>query len=80
MDERDPTTETLYREEYSLLNGRLALEAIPLAAGSLGVAAWVKNALDEDYVSFAIDNLPHASRAVLWGEPRSWGLDLTYRY
>ena len=80
VDERDPTNETLYREAYSLLNGRLGLEAIPLAAGSLGVAAWVKNALDEDYVSFAIDNLPHASRAVLWGEPRSWGVDLTYRY
>ena len=53
---------------------------IPLPAGRLSISAWVKNALDDDYVAFAIDNLPHASRAVLWGEPRSWGLDLTYRY
>ena len=67
-------------DDYSLLNGRLALTDILLAAGQLSVSAWIRNALDEEYVNFTIGNLPHASRAVLWGEPRSWGLDLKYTY
>ena len=78
--EREPGNQNLYRDDYQLLNGRLALSDIPLPAGLLSISAWVKNALDEDYVDFALDNLPHASRAVLWGETRTWGLDLRYAY
>ncbi len=78
--EREPGNQNLYRDDYQLLNGRLALSDIPLPAGLLSISAWVKNALDEDYVDFAVDNLPHASRAVLWGETRTWGLDLRYAY
>ena len=32
------------------------------------------------YPLMAIDNLPQADRAVVWGEPRSVGLELIYRY
>jgi iron complex outermembrane recepter protein len=80
VDERNTSTELLTMDDYSLLNGRLALSNIALAAGQLSVSAWIRNALDEEYVNFPIGNLPHASRAVLWGEPRSWGLELKYSY
>ena len=80
VDDREPGNQNLYREEYRLLNGRLALSDIPLPRGLLSISAWVKNALDADYVNFAVDNLPHASRAVLWGETRTWGLDMRYAY
>ena len=80
VDERRQHDELLFIDDYSLLNGRIGLAEIPLRWGELSLSAWVKNALDEEFVNFTIDNRPHASRAVLWGEPRRWGLDLRYRY
>ena len=80
VDERKAENPNLDRGSYSLLNARASLSTLGLAAGSLTVAAWVKNALDEDYAAFAIDNLPHAGRAVLWGETRTWGIDLEYEF
>ena len=67
-------------EEYGVWNARLGLSDMPFAGGLLSVAAWGKNLLDEEYVISAIDNQPQADRAVLWGDPRSYGLDLIYRY
>ncbi len=46
----------------------------------LNLAAWVNNFTDEEYELYAIDNLPQADRAVVWGEPRSYGLDLVLEY
>ena len=80
VDERDSQSDTTFRDSYQLLNGRISLLDIAFPAGRLDCSAWIKNALDEDHVIFVVDNLPHASRAVLWGEPRSWGFDLNYRY
>ena len=50
------------------------------AAGALDFALWGRNLADEDYVISAIDNVPHADRAVIWGEPRTLGLDVSYRF
>ncbi|MEP5566775.1 MAG: TonB-dependent receptor [Halioglobus sp.] len=80
VDERNTNNELLTIDAYSLLNGRLSLSGVDLPKGELTFSAWVKNALDEEYVNFTIGNLPHASRAVLWGEPRTWGLDLKYSF
>jgi iron complex outermembrane recepter protein len=65
---------------YQLWNARLSLDDIEFARGKLSVSLWGKNLLDKEYETYAIDNLPHADRAVLWGDPLSYGLDLAYRY
>jgi iron complex outermembrane receptor protein len=44
------------------------------------VALWGKNLADNTYEAFVLDNLPQASRAIIWGDGRSYGLDVTYRY
>ena len=80
VDERNTDNPLLAIDAYSLLNGRLSLTGIALPAGEVSISAWVKNILDEEYVNFTIGNLPHASRAVLWGEPRTWGVDIRYDY
>jgi iron complex outermembrane receptor protein len=68
-------------EGYGLLNARLMANGIRLGGqGTLDIALWGKNLLDEEYELSAIDNLPQADRAVLWGEPRAVGLDFIYRY
>lgn len=48
--------------------------------GTLDIALWGKNLLDEEYELTAIDNLPQADRAVTWGDPRSLGIDFVYRF
>jgi iron complex outermembrane receptor protein len=66
---------------YGLLNARLMANGISIGnRGRLDVALWGKNLLDKEYELTAIDNLPQADRAVIWGEPRTIGLDLIYRY
>jgi iron complex outermembrane receptor protein len=66
---------------YGLLNARMMASGIRLGGrGTLDLALWGKNLLDKEYEQTAIDNLPQADRAVIWGEPRSIGIDLIYRY
>ncbi len=67
-------------DPYGIVNARLGVDGLRLGSGNLSVALWGKNLLDEDYAINAIDNLPHADRAVIWGEPRTFGMDVTYRY
>ena len=66
--------------DYQLWNARLSLDEIRFAKGRVSIALWGKNLLDKEYESYAIDNLPHADRSVLWGDPLSYGIDLAYRY
>ncbi len=68
------------QDDFDVINSRIGLYDIPAFDGTLSVAAWVKNLEDTDYVINAIHNTPHASRAVLWGEPRTYGVELIYRY
>jgi iron complex outermembrane receptor protein len=66
--------------DYQLWNARVSLDDIGFASGKVSVSLWGKNLLDTEYETYAIDNLPHADRAVLWGEPLSYGIDIAYRY
>jgi len=66
---------------YGLFNLRLMANNIRFGErGTLDVALWGKNLLDKEYELTAIDNLPQADRAVLWGDPRSVGMDFVYRF
>lgn len=63
---------------YSTLNLRLSLANMPMGDGRMRLSFAGKNILDREYEISAIDNLPHADRAVIWGEPRHFGLQLSY--
>lgn len=65
---------------FDVVNARLGMYEIPMGNGELTVALWGKNLENNDYVINAIHNLPQADRAVIWGEPRSYGLDVIFRY
>ncbi len=80
VGKRNEESETTYRDAYDLINARVALSEIDGPGGQWEVALWGKNLADSNYEAFALDNLPQASRAVIWGDGRSYGLDITYRY
>ncbi|MEH6583776.1 MAG: TonB-dependent receptor [Halioglobus sp.] len=64
-------------DDYGLLNARLALTEIPISTGDLRVALWGRNLDDEDYyVSHFRAGFPSA----IWGEERSYGIDIIYEY
>ena len=62
---------------YSTVNAGITFQPRkPLLGGNLTARLWIRNALDEVYEISAISVVPQADRAVLWGEPRTFGLDL----
>ncbi|MDX1735178.1 MAG: TonB-dependent receptor, partial [Halioglobus sp.] len=80
VDDRERKSLTNYRHDYDLVNARLALSGVEAMNGEWTFALWGKNLQDSDYETFTLDNLPQADRAVIWGDGRSYGLDITYRY
>ncbi len=70
-----------YSNAYELFNGRLSLSEVQVGKfGQLNIGLWGKNLADEEYVITAVDNLPHSDRTVIWGEPRTYGLDVIYNF
>lgn len=69
---------------YGIWNGRVSLSDIRVGdsgKSSLGVALWAKNLTDEKYVNYGFVTLAQAaSYQAFWGEPRTLGIDLTYKY
>ena len=66
---------------HGLWNARLSASDIRVGAhGSVEIALWGRNLTDKEYDAAAVDNLPQADRAVVWGEPRSFGVDLSYHF
>ena len=70
-----------YIGDYGLINGRISFSEIPVSKyGTLYVGLWGKNLADEEFEITAVDNLPHSDRTVIWGDPRSYGVDVIYQY
>ena len=65
-------------EAHGLTDARLTLADIPgLPTGSLRVALWGKNLSDKEY---AYINSPLFGGATVWGEPRTYGIDVIYEF
>jgi iron complex outermembrane receptor protein len=65
-------------DSYSLLNGRITLADIEMGDGTLKVAAWGKNLLDEDY---RMSTIPFIIWTVsYYGAPRTYGMEVQYQF
>jgi iron complex outermembrane receptor protein len=67
-------------DSYHLLNGRLTLSEIQVGDGqTLQIAAWGKNLTDEDY---RVSTIPLVDMWTVsyFGEPRTYGLELSYQF
>jgi iron complex outermembrane receptor protein len=72
-------------DSYNLFNARLSLKDIPVGAGhTLTASLWAKNLTDEEYRSFEMrwfDNVgPGSADIVQYGEPRTIGADVTFKF
>ena len=63
--------------DYGLLNARLTLSDIPVGFGSWRLSAFGKNLTDKEYyIAHFNGGLPSA----IFGDPRTYGLELTFEY
>lgn len=70
---------------YTLLNGRLSLGDIKLpgVSGDVELSLWGRNLTDEEYIVYSSDSGAPGqvnTLRVWYGDPRTYGLDLTYRF
>lgn len=69
-----------YADSYSLLNANLQLFQLDLKQGVLEASLWGNNLTDKEYVVGAFGEFSTSDRMLIWGEPRSYGLDLKYTF
>ncbi|MDR2858120.1 MAG: hypothetical protein LBV50_09770, partial [Novosphingobium sp.] len=62
-----------------LLGGRMALEDVPLPAGRVTLAAWVKNLTDARQITFS-DVFASFVASARFQQARTFGLDVSFRY
>ena len=63
-----------------LMNARVNLTGIDVGNGSLRLSAWGKNLLDEEYREWGIDFASLGFAGNVYGQPRTYGLDLSYEF
>lgn len=70
-------------DSRTLVNARISLSEIPLSSdgeGRLRVSLWGKNLTDEEYRRWGIDFGSLGWAGALYGEPRTYGIDVHYDY
>ena len=72
------TDRSVRADDRTLLNARVTLSEVDMLQGEVKVALWGRNLTDEEYIlhgaNFGFYN------AYTWGDPLSYGLDLTYEF
>ncbi len=63
-------------DSYTLANARIG---VAQQENQWNVALWVKNLADEEYFTF-LRNGPFGQQTGLFGEPRTYGIDVTYNF
>ncbi len=84
----DPAFSVLaIQPSYTVWDASLRLGSIsvgPGGDGNLELALWVQNLTDKEYVEYTFDTLDRAplinAELRTYGRPRTFGMDLTYRY
>jgi iron complex outermembrane receptor protein len=65
-------------DERTLVNARVGLSEVVVPGGDITVALWGRNLTDEEYIQHGANYGSFVGFA--WGEPRSYGVDVTYNF
>ena len=65
---------------YGLLDGRIMLANVPLGAGEATFSLWGKNLTNKVYRASGIDFGSLGFAVNIYGEPRSYGLDVKFKF
>ncbi len=68
-------------DSRTITNARLTLDELSVGTdGELRLSAWVKNLTDEEYREWGIDFGALGFAGNTWNQPRTFGLDVVYRF
>ena len=67
-------------DQRTLVSGRLSWRNIPVGNDSLQVTLWGRNLLDDDYPSFGINFASLGLITEQYGEPRTYGIEVSYEF
>ena len=67
-------------DERTVVNARISLSNIPVEKGELMVSLWGNNLTDDDYPAYGINFQGLGLETEQYGAPRTYGLELRYRY
>ncbi|RJF93129.1 TonB-dependent receptor [Sphingomonas cavernae] len=76
----NPFNEEIADGGVGLLSGRLTLSEIPLGGSEASVSLWGKNLTGEDYLLSGIDFGSLGFAGVMYGDPRSYGVELAIKF
>ncbi|GAA4883640.1 TonB-dependent receptor [Ferrimonas pelagia] len=79
-DYHSPFKEAITADAYTLTDVRASLDGVQTGLGELRVSAWLRNAFDEEYVTQGIDSGALGFGSVIYGDPRTFGLDLRLQF
>lgn len=75
-----PLNDVIAADGRGLLDGRITLSEIPVGGTQVSIAVWGKNLTDEEYRVHGIDFGGLGYGGAVYGEPRSFGVDLTAQF
>jgi iron complex outermembrane receptor protein len=67
-------------DDRVVVNARVGIENVELSRGTLRAALWSNNLLDEDYPATGINLGSLGMVTEAYGEPRTFGLDVTFEF
>jgi outer membrane receptor protein involved in Fe transport len=74
-------TQRISQASYAIANGRLSFAGSRGSTSGFDVGLWVKNVADRHYLQYAINQQdPEGFDYGLVGEPRTYGMDVRYRF
>jgi iron complex outermembrane receptor protein len=72
--------EPIWLDARTIVNGRIGIENVELGGGTLRSSLWVRNVFDEDYSSYGINFATLGPITEQYGDPRTYGLDVTWEF
>lgn len=79
-DYHSPFKDDIRADAFTLTDIRLSLDGVTTPVGDLRLSAWLSNAFDTEYITQGIDFGALGFGNVIYGDPRSMGLDLRLQY
>mgnify|MGYP003377691420 FL=1 len=72
--------EPIMMEDRALVNARVGIENVELSNGTLRASIWGRNLTDEEYRTFGIHFPAIGPETAQYGEPLTYGVDVTYEF
>ena len=67
-------------KDRTLVNARIGIENVRLGNGTLRAALWARNLFDKEYNSYGMNFGALGAIVANYGEPRTWGLDVSWDF